>query len=716
VLRAARESLANFISSKRLNEPIDFHAGFANRYFGTGLGSHQPPHDVLLRESVGVSSMATRALSNRVGELNPQVKQSKMQVEGTIKDEILDDNALKLLLDRPHPNLTRRQMLTLASNHIVTVGEAYWVKVRNQLNVPMMLQPVPPSRVAPQISGGVISGYLVRDANGAAVPIEASEMIRFWFPDPESLFSSEGYLAPNGAIADAQKFANQHLRGHFQDDATPMSVLKASADAPEPAPGLWDRFTANWIRKHNARKGTQRGVPVVLPAGWDIIFTALQSGADITPLLDHWQSNQLMNFGVPPGVLGRVVSGDRSALETSEWVMDKFAVSPIASMISESLTLQLANDFDERIFVEFESFISDDKEFELKREAQDLTLKTKSIHQVLIERSEDPDQAPWGEFPVGTLADTPYTGEERSFPGFGEDPSAIEEPPDDTDEDPPEDPGNDEPRMRADPVRAQLMWSKELSSARIIQREKKFVPPFARAMRLIFAEQHRSVKKKLAEQRARMARGNPVDPNDLFDPRGWGDLFDEKTLPIRTAAFRHAAQEALELLGVDENFDFSSSIAQALRNQGAEMIKRVNSVTGKRITKAVREAVQEVLVEGQAAGDPLPVIAKKIDEIFKFRKKNSATIARTEMHRASQSGQLESFRQAAIPFKQWLDSRDSSVRDTHFQEGILPARLEQEFTLPSGWMCQYPGDSRLPAEESINCRCDAAPVFGVGDE
>ncbi|HET6414834.1 MAG TPA: hypothetical protein VFG22_00965 [Polyangiales bacterium] len=69
-----------------------------------------------------------------------------------------------------------------------------------------------------------------------------------------------------------------------------------------------------------------------------------------------------------------------------------------------------------------------------------------------------------------------------------------------------------------------------------------------------------------------------------------------------------------------------------------------------------------------------------------------------------------------MPFKTWLDARDSNVRETHFQEGILPVPREGLFTLPSGHRCNYPGDSMLPAGESINCRCDAAPVYGIGDE
>ena len=146
--------------------------------------------------------------------------------------------------------------------------------------------------------------------------------------------------------------------------------------------------------------------------------------------------------------------------------------------------------------------------------------------------------------------------------------------------------------------------------------------------------------------------------------------------------------------------------------QGAKMVTLVNQTTA----KAVRKALTEVLEANLSEGESLNSLTKSMDAVFKGRRNNVATIARTEMHKATQSGQLESFRQAEVPFKTWLDARDSNVRETHFQEGILPVRLDDVFILPSGAMCQYPGDSSLPASESINCRCDAAPVFGTGDE
>jgi hypothetical protein len=707
MIEAAREKIASWIKPRR-DEPIDFGPGYTSRYFGSGLGSNQPPTNTLLRENLGVSAMATRAIANRIGSLDPQVKTSVRQQEGTIKDEVLDDHILKALIDRPHPNYSRFQLLSLAAHHIVTAGEAYWLKVRNRMRVPMLLQPMPPGKVAPQVTDGVISGYVVQDTGGNSISLMLDEVIRFWFPDPETMYSAEGYLGPNAAVADGQKFADQHLRSHYQSDATPPIILKASVDAAEPTVEQRERFQEAWLKKYAKRTGTHRAAPAFLPTGWDAIIGAMASGADVTPLLDHWQSNQLMNFGVPSSILGRVVSGDRSSAETNQFVFDLHTITPIATMIADTLTLQLAGDFDPNIWVEFDEFVSGDKDYELRREAQDLDKKIKTVQQVLIDRGDDPGSAPWGELPVGTLADTPYTGEEREFPSFGsESTTDIEDPPDDTEEEPELAPGEEDEsqRKRASRDLAAEMWTKPLSMARVMNREKKFTPPFGRALRRVFKKQNAAVKTALNEYRSRAL---PADSAALFDPAGWDELFDLETQAIREEAYLFSARESLALLGIVEDFSFTDTVAQTLRLQGAEMVKLVNRTTIKRIQKALQAA--------QVEGDSLDDLTKAIDEIFKGRRRNSATIARTEMHRATQAGQLESFVQAEVPFKTWLDARDASVRETHFQEGILPARMGDDFILPSGYRCQYPSDSRLPAAESVNCRCDAAPVFGVGDE
>jgi hypothetical protein len=344
--------------------------------------------------------------------------------------------------------------------------------------------------------------------------------------------------------------------------------------------------------------------------------------------------------------------------------MDLHTILPIASLMSGAITLQLAEDFDPNIWVVFDEFVSVDKAHVLAQEGQDIDKKIKSPQQILAARGEDPEAAPWGEFPPGSIADVPYTGEERDFGlGGGESVSDLDEPDDEEGEESAEELDGGEPRALGIRVAAATNWEKPAI---------------------------------------------PANSAELFDPEGWGELFAAETDPIRKKAFLSSAQESLALLGLEAEFIFTDAVGQALKRDGAQMVKLVNQTTAKRIRKALTETLELNVSEGET----LKHLTKSIDEIFKGRRKNSATIARTEMHKATQSGQMESFVQADVPFKTWLDARDSNVRETHFQEGILPVPRDDNFILPSGASGPYPGQMGDPAED-INCRCDAAPVFDL---
>lgn len=394
--------------ARAATQAFEFHAPSAQS-FGYGIGGlHQPSHDVLLRESLGTFHVGKRAIANRLADLNPQVLVSRRETGGTLRDEVLDDHALKLLLDRPHPNFTRGQLLRLTGQWVVDVGEAYWLKVGNGFGVPTELHPVPPSMIEPVVSMGVIEGYTVRDYRGEQRMLPADVVIRFFFPDPEDPWRAEGYLGPHAITRDALKFAGEHLRYYFQHDATPKTVLEAgenvSGDFTEADKTA---FRALWRQLFHNRKGTEAGMPAITPTGYKLRELAGGlKGDDVVPLLEFYRDDELLATGTPRSILGQVLSGDRSSAETNQFVFDRHTVSPIATLIADTLTLQLAPDFDASIFVRFEPFVSQDKEFELKREAQDLEHGVRTINRILEDRGDDTVE--WGERPLMMNTLKPY--------------------------------------------------------------------------------------------------------------------------------------------------------------------------------------------------------------------------------------------------------------------------------------------------------------------
>lgn len=362
--------------------------------FGPGIGN-QPQSAVLLNESQGVVDTATRAVANRLASLRPLVKVQRRVTGGTFEEEILDDHPLAKLLARPHPNISWRQLMRVTGQWMVTVGESYWLKVGNGLGLPMELHPIPPTMIQPLVRRGIVNGYRITTGSGRQEVLPPEVVCRFYFPDPENPWGAEGYLGPLGIAADTHKFASQHLRRHYQKDATPKTAFEAQAEAAGFSKDQIQEMHRVWGQAYNGRTGDRVGLPVVLPTGYRLVQLAMQTGADMAPLLEYFRDDILMGIGTPRSVLGQVVSGDRSSAETNQYVFDRHTVEPIAEVIADGLTLQLARDFEGDVFVAFDEFVAPDKQFQLQQEQSDLDRKVRSINQVLTDRGED--EVDWGD-------------------------------------------------------------------------------------------------------------------------------------------------------------------------------------------------------------------------------------------------------------------------------------------------------------------------------
>jgi SPP1 gp7 family putative phage head morphogenesis protein len=260
-------------------------------------------------------------------------------------------------------------------------------------------------------------------------------------------------------------------------------------------------------------------------------------------------------------------------------------------------------------------------------------------------------------------------------------------------------------------------FSPDAEWQRQIAREKKFVPAFLRAMRTIFRDQEKLVLKKL-EDEADAPRARAIDPELLIDSEEWGRMFAVRVEPIRQKAFLDTAIATVEGLGGDEStFIFTDAMRKMLRKDGARLVKQVNATTGKRLAAAVTEAEAEIIAleleGGVVAGQATETIAKRIQSVFAVRRKEARTIARTEILKASQSAQLESYQVMDVEQKQWNTMRDSEVRDSHdYAEGQI-VDVGESFDL-GGEAADAPGigagGGGLSAGNSINCRCFLTPV------
>lgn len=128
--------------------------------------------------------------------------------------------------------------------------------------------------------------------------------------------------------------------------------------------------------------------------------------------------------------------------------------------------------------------------------------------------------------------------------------------------------------------------------------------------------------------------------------------------------------------------------------------------------------VTRALAEGTAAGESVPKLAARVEEILTVAgnptwQSRAKTVARTEVNAAVNAGALAGGAQRQIAegkpiVKTWVaTTRPPSslrTRPDHLEADGQTVPLTEPFLIGTSRM-QYPGDPSGPANEVINCRC-----------
>jgi HK97 family phage portal protein len=211
----------------------------------------------------------------------------------------------------------------------------------------------------------------------------------------------------------------------------------------------------------------------------------------------------------------------------------------------------------------------------------------------------------------------------------------------------------------------------------------------------LFRRQRDSVLARLREGKA--AKALPVD-EEPFSLAQWIKRFKREALPLLRQIFRDSGEATLEELAVSVSFDLGSPAAvRFLERRAQRFAREVNDTTWQQLKASLKEGVE--------AGESVPKLAERVEEVMAGRIRSSAeTIARTEVIGASNGGALEAARQSGVvKRKTWLAALDERTRETHVEAHGQSVGLDEDFQVGAG-SGPAPGQIGLP-EEDINCRC-----------
>ncbi len=241
----------------------------------------------------------------------------------------------------------------------------------------------------------------------------------------------------------------------------------------------------------------------------------------------------------------------------------------------------------------------------------------------------------------------------------------------------------------------QRLWN------RFVRRTGKYEELVARVVRRLFERLRDSVMELLRARAQRDANDVLVEP---FDMSHWQKVFRQAIRAVLLEIAEDMGNEALDDLGLAMAFDvYDPGVIRFLEARSQRFATQVLETTWNELKAS--------LGDGIAAGESIPELAKRVDEVMGDRIRSSATvIARTETIGAANGATLLAWQQSnVVKGKEWLAALDERTRETHIAAHGQRVGINELFTVGNG-RGPSPGQIGLP-EEDIQCRCTMLAVL-----
>lgn len=226
----------------------------------------------------------------------------------------------------------------------------------------------------------------------------------------------------------------------------------------------------------------------------------------------------------------------------------------------------------------------------------------------------------------------------------------------------------------------------EQKAMRMDKREKRF----KRAIDNYFMEQKERILEHLPTKKLK-TKGFL---DEMFSPELEIKLAKNTAVPLLKQILVEAGLETIEMLDYNHNFVFSSTMEKWIDNRADLFAKEITDTTFNKLKSQFSQAID--------ANETREQLVDRIKETYSgFTESRAKTIARTEVHGATEQGTLDAYKQAGVSIKIWVAVTDGVTRESH-------AMLDGEEVPINGYFSNglfMPGDPNGPAEEVINCRC-----------
>lgn len=630
-----------------------------------------------------ISSSVYSAIKRRVNAVN-RCKLTMVRRVGDDVEEVLDHPALTAIR-RVNSGLTFKQGWGLIEQHKLTWGNAFWVKRRGALGVPMefeiwdpasvRIHPDPRTPWAPR-------AFTRRTSQGQDVTVAAEDVI--WFrhildPRISSENPAQG-LAPIEAIrmtVDTGLEATRYNLRFFDNDATPAAIYHVAEAGPSEIKRIRDDFQRKF-------QGTDNAHRAMITGGGDKMerVDSPISHRDMMFIEQAQLSKEevAMVYEMSPVVLGDMRHGtfsntDGSGVDFWETMQDQ-----VSSTLAELNEFLIHRDFGEEyeLRADWSTVPALQADRKLSAEIDEINLRAAVITINEVREREGLEPVEWGDLPIQPVNMTSFgTIPVVQTPAQLQQATGAETP-------------EMEP-MEMEEERTRLHATPRISLEEALDAMNRgWQSRLRERMRLLFRFLEGVDRKRVIQPEA--IEGFDWDWRDDFSPEVVRELvavmmgtliaegFEETQISaVQDLATRYAQERAGEMLAPSGRWSVSATTRE-----------RVRALTA----KTLEEGQSLRWLKNELRKDPLS-----------FAPARAETIARTETAMAQGRAKLQSYESLAYEGKRWVTAGDERVDGGNpsgpciENENAGPIRLSEGF--PSGHMT-------VPAHP--RCRCTIQPV------
>ena len=587
--------------------------------------------------------------------------EAPIRVQERQRDGALEPNAthpMVRLLDRPNPYYSGVLLWMATLADWMLTGNAYWVKIRSSAGKVVELYWLPAGMVEPRWDedGSEYLTHYEYSVNGDRKKLEPEDVVHFRYGlDPANVRKGLSPLATLLREVFTDDEAANYTASLLKNMGIPGVIVSPDGDLGPSRDDL-ERAKAEYEAKFG---GDNRGRALFMSGKTKVdVLTFNPQQMDLKQLRRIPEERVTAVFGLPAVVVGLGAGLDRSTFANFKEAREaayESNVIPTQRLLAAEIATQLLPEFEaaEDAIVDF-----DLSQVRVLQEDQDALFKRagQAVRDGLIKQNEGRQMIGFDQDPDGDVWLLPMSVVAIAAGDLATPPPALPAPRATITEVPPEKslPGPETKAQSADAVFQRAMLRQREQRARSLKGE---IDAYFRGLAARTEDRYRERAGKMRE-----LDGTKADR----EPQTWPvavkaeDIIPEEEARGLVAILRGSAEAIGEATFELASDRLGTEIAWDLQNPNVTAYLSLSSERVQGIMDTTRADLRKALQDGEAAGEGISQLAKRVREVVEESYKGRGeTIARTEVGTSQQRAAILGYRESGVVSKvRVLDGTD----------------------------------------------------------